>query len=114
MVRKPILQMREGLGKGKGPAYLYHIETKEELLGHGRMYARTVLPPGSYIGWHQHVGETESYYILKGEGIFTDNDGTKTHVFPDDVCTICPGQFHALDNASDTEPVEFMALIHND
>ncbi len=114
MVRKPIFQEREGLGKGKGPAYLYHIETIEELLGHGRMYARTVIPPGSYIGWHQHVGETESYYILKGEGIFTDNDGTKTHVFPDDVCTIKPGQCHSMDNASDTEDLEFMALIHKD
>jgi quercetin dioxygenase-like cupin family protein len=66
------------------------------------------------VGWHQHVGETEPYFILEGEGIFTDDDGTKTHVFPGDVCTILPGQRHSLDNASDKDPLVFMALIYND
>ena len=75
MVRKPILQIREGLGNGKGPAEVYHIVPKEDLYGHGRMYAKIVLPAGSYVGWHQHIGETEPYFILEGEGIFTDNDG---------------------------------------
>ena len=114
MVRKPILQIRDGLGNGKGPAEVYHIVPKEDLYGHGRMYAKIVLPAGSYVGWHQHIGETEPYFILEGEGIFTDNDGSKTNVFPGDVCTILPGQWHSLDNASDTDPLVFMALIHND
>ena len=31
MVRKPILEIREGIGNGKGPARLYHIVPKEDL-----------------------------------------------------------------------------------
>ena len=85
----------------------------DELHGIGRMYARIELPPGSYVGWHQHVDDTEPYYILKGKGIFTDNDQSKTEVGPGDVCVIEPGQFHSLENASDTEDLVFMALIYN-
>ena len=113
MVRKPQLQEREGLGGGKGPARVYHIVRGDELHGIGRMYARIELPPGSYVGWHQHVDDTEPYYILKGKGIFTDNDQSKTEVGPGDVCVIEPGQFHSLENASDTEDLVFMALIYN-
>ena len=114
MVRKAFLEKKEGLANGRGPAEVYHIVPKEELYGHGRMYAKVVLSPGSTVGWHQHIGETEPYYILEGEGIFTDNDGSKTHVFPGDVCTILPGQWHSMENASQTESLAFMALIHND
>ncbi len=113
MVRKPELQNREGLGGGNGPARVYHIVRGDDLCGIGRMYARIELPPGSNIGWHQHVDETEPYYILEGEGLFTDNDGTKTKVGPGDVCTIKPGQFHSMENLSEEKDLVFMALIYN-
>ena len=58
----------EGLAGGKGKATRYEIVPKEELNGHGRLYARIVLAPGSSVGWHQHVRDTEPYYILRGRG----------------------------------------------
>ena len=67
MVRKENTVAVEHLGGGKGTAYVHHIISKEEFLGHGRMYARVVLPPGASVGWHQHVHDTEPYYILKGQ-----------------------------------------------
>ena len=67
MVRKENTVAVEHLGGGKGTAYVHHIISKEEFLGHGRMYAKVVLPPGASVGWHQHVHDTEPYYILKGQ-----------------------------------------------
>lgn len=114
MIRKAIIEEKPELAGGKGKAIVHNIVTKEELYGHGRMYAKVVLMPGSSVGWHRHVGETEPYYILEGEGIFVDDDGSRTKVGPGDVCTILPGQCHALENASDNKELSFMALIHND
>ena len=70
----------------------HHIVSEEELNGHGSMYAMAVLRPHSSVGWHQHVGNTEPYFILKGKGVFVDNDGTRTEVGPGDVCVIEVGQ----------------------
>ena len=79
MVRKENTVAVEHLGGGKGTAYVHHIISKEEFLGHGRMYARVVLPPGASVGWHQHVHDTEPYYILKGQADFIDNDACFRH-----------------------------------
>lgn len=114
MVRKTVNEKVEHLAGGKGTAEVQHLVSKEELLGAGAMYAKVVLPPGASVGWHTHVGETEPYYILSGKGEFTDNDGTKTVVGPGDVCVIVPGQSHSIDNISDTENLEFMAMIYYD
>ena len=113
MVRKAIITEVEGLAGGKGPAIVHHIVPKEDLYGHGRLYAKVVLKPHSTVGWHKHVGETEPYYVLEGSGIVIDNDGSRNPVGPGDVCTILPGQCHSMENTSDTDDLVFMALIHN-
>ena len=74
MIRKENIAEVNGLAGGKGMAKVCNIVSKEELLGHGRLYARVVLPPKSSVGWHQHERDTEPYYILKGEGDFTEGD----------------------------------------
>ena len=106
----------EGLAGGKGKAMRYVIVQPEELNGHGRLYARIVLMPGSSVGWHQHVNDTEPYYILRGEGDFiegdSENDRKVTRVHAGEVCVIRVGQWHSLENNSDGE-LEFMALIYN-
>ena len=113
MIRKENRVAVEGLAGGKGPATVCHILSKEELMGHGRMYAKVILPPGSYLGFHQHIHETEPYYILSGTGEFTDNDGSVTQVTAGDCCLIEPGQSHSIANHSD-EDLVFMALSYND
>ena len=113
MIRKADIKAVENLAGGKGTVYVHHIVSKDELLGHGRMYAKVILPPGASVGWHQHVKDTEPYYILKGTPDFIDNDKTVTRTAPGDVCVIEVGQFHSLENNTD-EDVEFMALIYNE
>ena len=117
MIRKISCTDVNGLAGGRGTVHMYHIVSKEELNGHGRLYARVVLPSGSSVGWHQHVNDTEPYYILRGEGDFyegTSGDGERIHtrVTAGDVCTIEVGQWHSLENNSEGE-LEFMALIYN-
>ena len=113
MVRKADIKIVEGLRGGKGQVEFHHIVSKEELNGHGSMYAMGILKPGCSVGYHQHVGNTEPYFILSGKGIFVDNDGARIPVGPGDVCYIEVGQSHGLENASESEDLVFMALIYN-
>ena len=113
MVRQNKGIRMEGLRGGKGHVVLYHILSQEELMGHGAMYARVVIPPHCSIGWHQHVGNKEPYYIIKGHGTFVDNDKTRTEVGPGDICTIACGQWHSMENNTE-EDLEMIALVINE
>lgn len=113
MVRKNEAVVKENLRGGQGNVTLYPILSAEELMGHGTMYARVVIPPHCSIGWHQHVGNTEPYYIIKGEGTFVDNDKSRTIVHSGDICTIACGQWHSMENNSE-EDLEMIALVINE
>lgn len=112
MVRKAKTTVVEHARGGEGSVEFHHIVSAEELNGHGSLYAMAILRPHSSVGWHQHVDNTEPYFILKGKGIFVDHDGTRTEVGPGDVCVIEVGQSHSLENPYDEELV-FMALVYN-
>lgn len=118
MIREVVCSDVEGLAGGKGTAHMYHVLSKEELNGHGRLYARVVLEPGASVGWHQHIRDTEPYYILRGEGDFFEGDtgdGERrmTKVHAGQVCMIEVGQWHSIENNSGEE-LEIMALIYNE
>ena len=113
MVRKAEIKTVEGLRGGKGRLEMHHILKPEELNGHGRMYALVKMEPHSSIGFHEHIGETEPYYVISGHGIFIDNDGSRIPVGPDDVCLIECGPSHGFENDSDEELV-MMALVYNE
>ncbi len=113
MVRKTQVEYRENMRGGNGKVKMEHVITKDEMNGHGRLYAKITLGPGCSIGRHQHVGDTEPYFILQGHGVFIDDDLTRTEVGPGDVCLIDFGQSHAIENNSD-EDLVFMALIYNE
>ena len=81
----------------------------EELYQKGRVFAHTTVYPGSAIGYHVHDGESETYYILSGRGIFNDN-GTVVEVGPGDVTFTGDGEGHSIEATGD-EPIEMTALI---
>lgn len=113
MVRKEELTLRPKMGGcGKGVCNMYHIVTKEELLGHGRLLAKIVIPPGCSIGWHQHVLETEPYYILSGEGDYRDSDGADCKVHAGDICTIPVGGWHSIEN-NGAGDLALIAMVYN-
>ena len=86
------------------------IITEEEFYGSGRMFAHVRLLRGEAVDWHIHTDEIEYYYILSGEGIFTNSDKTEQRVSKGDVCTMDLGSGHAIKQAGD-EILEFIALI---
>ncbi len=113
MVCKEVPVIKENVRGGKGHVIFYYIMSENELMGHATMYARVVIPPHCSIGLHQHIGNTEPYYILSGEGIFTDADGSKVTVHAGDICKIECGESHAIENESE-EDLVMMALIINE
>ena len=65
--------------------------------------------PGSEIGYHIHTGDSETYYILSGKGLYNDN-GTEVEIGAGDVTYCAPGEGHGLKCLGD-EPIEMIALI---
>lgn len=77
-----------------------------------RTFARAVLKPGEEVEFHVHTGESESYYILSGNGMYDDN-GCLTSVSAGDV-TFTPDQTgHGIKNTGNGD-LEFIALIISD
>ncbi|MCR5844499.1 MAG: cupin domain-containing protein [Oscillospiraceae bacterium] len=95
---------------GAGEAVMRKIlNGADEMYGKGRVFNHALLHPGCEIGWHVHQGDGETYYILRGHGIFNDN-GTTVEVGPGDVTFTNSGEGHALLNDGE-EDLEFIALI---
>lgn len=91
-------------------AEINRIVSNNELFGKGSMFAHVRLEKDATVEWHIHTGEVEYYYILSGEGIYTDTDKTEHVVKKGDVCTINPNDGHAIRNEKDIV-LEFIALI---
>ena len=62
---------------------------------------------------NMHYGESETYYILTGEGEYNDNGTSWRHVKAGDITFTPDGRGHGLANTGNTDLV-FMALIIKD
>ena len=94
---------------GKGEVKVTKIIENEQFQGKGRLFAINTIEPGSSLGWHQHNGDVEAYYILSGEGTVDDN-GTKVTVYPGDMIYTNNGESHSIENTG-TTTLQFVALI---
>jgi mannose-6-phosphate isomerase-like protein (cupin superfamily) len=83
--------------------------TNEQLGANCRMFSRVTLKPGCELGFHEHHGEIEAYYILTGHGIYLD-DQKEVFVEAGDVTYCDDGHGHGLKNTGD-EDLAFVALI---
>lgn len=102
--------VRDNLFDGEGSITVRNIlDSPEEMYNKGRVFAHTTLQPGCSIGFHIHEGESETYYIMLGEGEFNDNGVIKT-VSAGDVTYTPAEQGHGLKNIGD-KPLEIIALI---
>lgn len=99
----------ENLAGGAGHAVMKHLIGPEEMKNAARLYAEVTLEPGCEIGYHEHRGESETYYILAGTGTYNDN-GEKREVRAGDVTHTPSGSGHGLLNTG-TENLVLMALI---
>ena len=95
---------------GAGEAVMRQILNGEpEMYSKGRVFNHLFLAPGAEIGWHVHHGDGETYYILRGRGLYNDN-GTEVEVGPGDVTFVDDEEGHALRNIGEGD-LEAVALI---
>jgi len=85
----------ESLRGGIGIVTQYHFLEEEDSCGCGKNFNISVQKPGTSIGYHQHVGNYEVYYILEGKALVCD-DGAESMLTPGD-CMICKnGHYHSI------------------
>lgn len=102
-------EIRENMRGGDGKVELCNFITPSELCDKGRLFGTIKLEPGCSIGYHIHENDSELFYILEGEGVYTDGEKQET-LFSGDVA-ICPaGTGHSIKNNTDKALV-FVALI---
>lgn len=101
--------IKENANGGVGRVVIKHILDEKELNGKCKMFAEVTIAPGHSLGYHVHHGESETYYIVKGQGEYNDN-GTLRQVAAGDRTFTPDGFGHGIANNGDTDLV-FMALI---
>ena len=107
-VRDRIVENAQG---GENRVTFYDWLLPEEAKGHGRVFSKLVIPPGASIGYHEHEGEFEAYYVLSGEATVNDN-GSEQILRAGDM-HLCPdGSGHGTVNKG-TEDLVLLALIMN-
>lgn len=99
----------ENMHGGEGHVIIKRLLDEKQLNGKCGLYAEVTIEPGCSLGYHEHHGESETYYILSGKGIYSDN-GELRMVEAGDVTFTPDGKGHALTSSGD-EDLVFMALI---
>lgn len=82
---------------------------EQQMDGKIGLFAKVTIAPGAVLENHEHHGETETYYILSGEGNYFDN-GAEKAAKPGDTFFCEDGGCHGIACVS-SEPLVFMALI---
>ena len=101
--------IKEQLRGGSGNTQLLHVVPPDALPVKSRMFAVATLAPGCSIGDHDHVDETEIYYVLSGEGVVHDN-GRELSFKVGDTNVCGGGSTHGIVNTG-SEPLVFVAAI---
>lgn len=94
---------------GKGHVTIVNFFEWEDFLGKGRFYGKSIIEPGSSIGYHAHIGDQEAYFILKGKARYNDN-GTIRELNPGDMAICRDGDSHAIEPIGD-ETLEYISII---
>ena len=97
--------------KPTGNFTVEHIVDETLFGGSNKLFAQITLPPGAQVPVHTHSGNNETYYLLKGNGTYTD-EGKTYPVEAGNVTFCADGGTHGLENTGKGELV-FLALIAN-
>ena len=89
-------ELRHEVRGGKGDVRFITLP-KDQLPNKTRLFGTIVIPEGCSLGVHDHVNETEFYYIISGTGIGDDN-GKQVQFAPGDIMTCGNGATHNIEN----------------
>lgn len=96
---------------GDGEVCFFDWLSPDEAKGHGRCFSKLVIPPGASIGYHEHSGEFEAFYVISGEATLDDN-GEEEVLKAGDVNICKDGCGHGTRN-NGSEDLVMIALILN-
>ncbi|MDP4132765.1 MAG: cupin domain-containing protein [Bacillota bacterium] len=102
-------EVREHMRDGDGSVLITHLVEKENLYDKSRLFGVIHLDKNCSIGYHVHENDSEIFYVIKGEAIYSDN-GVEKSVKSGDVLVCAKGEGHSIKNIKD-EQVELVALI---
>jgi len=94
---------------GVGVTEIAHMFTDADLPAASRLFALIALEPGASIGVHQHVGEDEVYFLVRGEATLVEG-GVRTQLHSGDAHLVKSGGFHGIENTGN-QRLEFIAVI---
>lgn len=83
--------------EGKEKMYLTHLAGFDVSDPRIKLFSLVRINPGEGVDYHMHIGESETYFILSGQGIYNDN-GNKIEVAPGMVTVTPSGQGHSIKN----------------
>jgi mannose-6-phosphate isomerase-like protein (cupin superfamily) len=105
MLREPLENCHGGIGALDWIVVLDHNDLKDRGVN---FIHDDILPPGVSIGYHQHTGDEEYYYIVSGKGLMT-LDGESFEVTGGDITAVYPGGMHGLENTG-TEDLRIIVI----
>ncbi len=94
---------------GHGHIFMQKLLAKEQLKDSAELCGIATLEKGCSIGLHRHIGNNETYHILKGKALYTD-DEKQYEIQAGDTVFCAEGHEHAIANAGETDLV-FFALV---
>lgn len=103
------VKVNEAMRGGPGAVILTEIADKIDTLDKARLFSLLTLKQGCGIGYHEHHGECEIFYILNGEAIYND-DGREVEIHAGDVTIVEDGHGHSIRNDGEKD-VNLIALI---
>lgn len=70
----------------------------------------TVIPPGSVIGFHKHVGNEEMYFVVAGQPIVTVEDDAR-RLCAGSLSVVRNGESHSLENDTKDDVVILVVQV---
>jgi mannose-6-phosphate isomerase-like protein (cupin superfamily) len=105
-----IKDIRTNMRGGDGEVEIIDLMPAEYSNEKCRLFARVTLKQGSSIGFHPHIKEVETYYIISGTAIAYDDNDKETVLNPGDGMYTGFAAGHSIKNTS-KEDLVFIALI---
>ena len=94
---------------GYGSIYSKDIFFEDDFGGSIANLIHVTVPPGSSVGYHEHSGDEEVYFILEGNGKVRD-DEVEYDVGPYDTVLTNSGHHHGIENTGSRD-LKLLAII---
>ena len=106
-------QREMNLKGGKGYVDVIHFFETEDFCHKGRLYGMSIIGPGHSIGYHQHLGDQEAYFILEGKAHYVQ-EGVETTLYPGDLAICREGQSHSIESMGPEDLKYIMLILYSD